>query len=548
MKKKDKILLGSSSFLLPKFKSWEKIRNFNSIEFADYSNINSVLQNKDACKFKILVIFFEDLIGDKKNINKKLNFLLSNINKSLILSSSETIICYSDYYSREIIRNSKVQNRLTEINNFFKKKLYSLCNKNKNLFIIDLDITFKIHGYNQIIDKRNWYLAHCRLSEFGLDLLTEEIKKMLLSIKNPAAKVLILDCDNTLWGGVVGEDGTFGIKIGTDGEGLIFQDFQKEIIDLKNKGIVLAISSKNNEKDVIEVFKKNDQMKLQKKDISIFKVNWKEKYINIKEIAKELNLALNSCVFWDDNPIEREKVKINLPEVKVIDVPNETYNWINLIKNNEVFAKPRITNEDKKKTKQYQSVVKFNEDKKNKKNDNFLKNISLKPKIFKPNKSNIARFSQMTMKTNQFNFRTIRMTESEVKNTFNSNNEDCFMCEVKDIYGDHGVIGLAIIKKIQKDTFFLNNYLLSCRILGRKIENWFIENIFQKLSDNGVKKLIIGFAPSERNQVAEIFLKTLKLKKFNEEKIVSQLNILQKERLYIKDLSKFRLNNDKYYE
>ena len=119
---------------------------------------------------------------------------------------------------------------------------------------------------------------------------------------------MILDCDNTIWGGVVGEEGTYGIKIGTDGEGSMFQDFQKEIIDLKNQGIILVISSKNNEKEVMEVFKNNDQMILQKKDISLFKINWKEKYINIREIAKELNLALNSFVFWDDNPIEREKI------------------------------------------------------------------------------------------------------------------------------------------------------------------------------------------------------------------------------------------------
>ena len=548
MKKKDKILLGSSSFLLTKSKSWEKFKNFNTIEFADYGNIHSILKNKNFCNFKIIVIFFEDLIFDKKNINKRLSFLLSNINESLISSSSETIICYSDYYSKEIIRNSKVQNKFTEINNSFKKKLYSLSTKNKNLSIIDLDIIFNIYGYNKIIDKRNWYLAHCRLSEFGLDLLIEEIKKIIFRIENPAAKVLILDCDNTIWGGVVGEEGTYGIKIGTDGEGLMFQDFQKEIIDLKNQGLILAISSKNNEKDVMEVFKNNDQMILQKKDISLFKINWKEKYINIREIAKELNLALNSFVFWDDNPIEREKIKINLPEVRVIDVPNEVYNWIDLIKNNEVFAKPTITNEDKNKTKQYQSTAKFNEDKKNKENNNFLKNISLKPKIFKPNKSNIARFSQMTIKTNQFNFRTIRMTESKVKKILNSDEEDCFMCEAKDVYGDHGIIGLANIKKIKKDIFFLNSYLLSCRILGRKIENWFIESIFQKLSENGAKKMIIGFIPSDRNEIAEIFLKSLKLKKFTDKKILSTLNVSKKERFFVKELSNFKFNGDRYYE
>ena len=168
-------------------------------------------------------------------------------------------------------------------------------------------MSLKKIGYNQILDKRNWYLAHCRVSEIGLDIVIDQINKLLSSIYNPASKVLVLDCDNTIWGGVVGEDGTFGIKIGGDGEGQIFQDFQKEIIELKNKGVILAVASKNNYQDVENVFKKNDQMRLKLNDISIFKVNWEEKYLNIKKISQELNLALNSFVFWDDNPIEREK-------------------------------------------------------------------------------------------------------------------------------------------------------------------------------------------------------------------------------------------------
>ena len=253
-------------------------------------------------------------------------------------------------------------------------------------------------------------------------------------------------------------------------------------------------------------------------------------------------------MFWDDNPIEREKIKMNLPEVKVIDVPKETYDWIDLIKNNETFAKSKITKEDKKKTKQYKSIAKFNDDKKNKKNETFLKSILLKPKIFIPNKSNIVRFSQMTMKTNQFNLRTIRMTESEVKNNLKSKKKSFFMCKAEDTYGDHGIIGLAVLDKITQDTFYLNNYLMSCRILGRKIENWFIEKIFQKLSNNDVKKLIIGLIPSDRNEIAEMFLKTLKLEKLKDKKILIPLKTTKKERLYIKDLTNFKFTGDKYYE
>lgn len=547
MTKKNQVLIGSTSFLLSNYKSWKKIKDINSINFSDYNNLSSVLENKKY-QTKILVIFFEDLIQEDESVQQKLNFIFSNIKKTLISNNSNLIVCYSDYFSSEVIRNSKYQNKFFEINNIFKKKMYSLSKSNNNLRIVDLDIEFKKHGYNKILDKRNWYLAHCRVSEFGIDIIIEQIRKILFSIYNTTSKVLILDCDNTLWGGVVGEDGTFGIKIGSDGEGLIFQDFQREILKLKNKGIILAISSKNNYEDVKKVFNKNTQMKIKLKDISIFKINWKEKYLNIKEMSKELNLGLNSFVFWDDNPLEREKVKTNLPEVKVIDAPEETLEWIELIKNCEFFAKPIITKEDKRKTIQYKSVAKFNEDKKDQKNESFLKKILIKPKIFVPNKSNIVRFSQMTMKTNQFNFRTIRMSELDVKNLFNQKKDLHFMCEVKDIYGDHGIIGLAVVKKLNKDIFYLKNLLLSCRILGRKIENWFLEKILQNLQKDGVKKLIIGYIPSDRNQVAKIFLDSLNLKKMEDKKIKSIIKPLKKEKLFIKEINSFKFKADKYYE
>tara|TARA_Y100000816_G_C26106008_1_gene587837 strand:- start:787 stop:2433 length:1647 start_codon:yes stop_codon:yes gene_type:complete len=546
MKKKKKILIGSTNFLLPKFKSWRKIKENYSLEFASFNNLDFVLDNKNKNQIKVIIIFFEDLIKDNNNPKLKIDFILSRIKKSSN-SKENLIICYSDYFSCEIIRNSRVQNNYFKINNFFKKKIYSFCNFYSNLIFVDLDIEFKNHGYNNILDKRNWYLAHCRVSELGLDIIITQIEKILFSIHHPISKVLILDCDNTLWGGVVGEDGTYSVKIGNDGEGQIFQDFQSEILELKKKGIILAIASKNNEVDVKKVFQKNDRMKIRLNDISIFKVNWREKYLNIKEMSKELNLGLDSFVFWDDNPIEREKVKINLPEVKVVEVPKETYDWIELIKNLELFAKPSITKEDIKKTKQYKSVAKFNEDKKNLKNEVFLKKIKIKPKIFIPNNNNILRFSQMTLKTNQFNFRSIRMTESNVKNLFAQRSKNVFMCEVKDIYGDHGIIGLAIIEKIEDKIYYLNNFLLSCRILGRKIENWFYEKILHDLKKNRAKKLVIGFIPSEKNQVAKLFLETLNLKKVNDKKIKSQIKTEDKEQLFIKDIESFKFEADKYY-
>ena len=153
----------------------------------------------------------------------------------------------------------------------------------------------------------------------------------------------------------------------------------------------------------------------------------------------------------------------------------------------------------------------------------------------------------MTLKTNQFNLRTVRMSEADVRNLINQKNEISFMCEVKDIYGDHGIIGLAILKKINRDIFYLKNFLLSCRILGRKIEYWFLEKILQNLKKKNAKSLVIGFVPSEKNHVAKLFMDSLKLNKLLDRKIHSKIKTVEKEKLFLKDIKNFKFKADKYY-
>ena len=212
MKKKNHILIGGSSFLLPKYNYWKKLKSYK-LSFAEYNNLNYMIETKENYYCRILIIFFEDLIQDDHNENIRTKFLISSIKKFLEQSSENLIICYSDYYPDNTIKNSKMRNKIYRINDKFKKNLYSLAKKYNNLFILDLDIVFKQHGYKQILDKRNWYLARSRLSEFGLKILIDQIINLLNNLNKPASKVLILDCDNTLWGGVVGEDGIFGINL-----------------------------------------------------------------------------------------------------------------------------------------------------------------------------------------------------------------------------------------------------------------------------------------------------------------------------------------------
>ena len=179
----------------------------------------------------------------------------------------------------------------------------------KSIYLLDLNEIFYPFGSKEIFSDRNWYFARCRLSVKGLNILTDALLQVINRFSNAASKVLVLDCDNTLWGGIVGEDGLQGIILGQDGIGTDYVVFQKEIVKLENNGIIIVLASKNNEKDVWEVFDQHSDMYLKREHIVTSKINWNEKAFNLQEVAKELDLGLDSFVFWDDNPLERDKMK-----------------------------------------------------------------------------------------------------------------------------------------------------------------------------------------------------------------------------------------------
>ena len=236
-----------------------------------------------------------------------------------------------------------------------------------------------------------------RLSLLGLKAVDNSIACILNRIYNTNAKVLVLDCDNTLWGGIIGEEGLSKIILGTDGIGKAYIDFQKTILKLQESGIILSLCSKNNEDDVWDVFNNHPAMVLKKNKITNSRINWSEKYLNLIQIAEELSLSLNSLVFWDDDAVERAKIKSKLPEVNVIDVPDEIIHWAKILDELDVFGKFDTYADDKEKSKQYKSKLEY-DNKKKLSNDMtaFLKTIQMKPKIIRLAKKNISRASQLS--------------------------------------------------------------------------------------------------------------------------------------------------------
>jgi FkbH-like protein len=517
------LLIRSTSFLLNDNLAWGKISN-NKISFSEYNDLFSNFKNK-RFDYEILLIFSKDLVDQfslnqslqKKKINKVIDAIES---KSKLNKNTKYLIFFSSYYFNNISENLK-SNLNSDYKRNFSDKIYKVIKNNNNIFYIDIDKFFSEKGFENCFDTRNLYHLRCPLSLSGLEIFISTIQKTIQNTTLPRKKVLLLDCDNTLWGDVLGEVGINNIILGQDGLGQAFKDFQKAILKIKNLGIILVLLSKNNENDVKDVLKKHQDMILKIKDIAKFKVNWKSKSLNISELSKELYLNPDSFVFWDDNPIEREIVKKNHKSIDVITPDKNVENWPKQILEYNHFYKNKITKEDKDKTKQYQKRAIFLEEKNNFLNEqNYLKSINLKPKIIKLDSSNISRAEQMCQKVNQFNFTTRRYDLYQLKNL-----DYCRLIDLKDTYGDHGRVGMFGLK-ILKDFIFVDLFLLSCRILGRYLENWMYSEIKKIQKKLKKKRVIFEYVPTKKNIVTNEFIKKIKLKK-----------------IIFKEMSK--LNNDK---
>ena len=518
-----RIDLSSTSYLLENNKNWNFLEDQKKINFSNYGEIFSFRKkSKIENNYDIKIIFLADILdfhsteNIKKNYKKLIN-IINTIKKNLLFSKNPIIVGVSNYQYFNIIENTKNKNSQKILKEFFFEELYKVVKKFNNLYIIDIDEVYSEHGLKNCFDNRNYYLSRCRLSYFGIEILAKNLKNILNRIKNPNKKVLLLDCDNTLWGGVVAEDGIDKIKIQNEGEGFAFYDFQKTIKKIKNLGILLVLVSKNNHEDVINVFKKRKSMILELKDIAFFKINWKEKTTNIIELAKDLDLGLESFAFWDDNPIEREKVRINLKTVEVIEPDLDISNWSKQLLEYQGFSKFNLTASDKRKTKYYHQRAKFIVNKNKFKDEkDYLRSIKPKATIKKLNQTNLDRAVQMTQKTNQFNLSTKRYNHSDILKL--KKNYEFYLINLKDNYGDHGIIGMICLKIFKNKIILIDTFLMSCRVLGRYLENWILDQVKKIAKKNSIKYIAAEYVASERNKIVNDFLKknNFKKKKFGQ--------------------------------
>ncbi len=318
-------------------------------------------------------------------------------------------------------------------------------------------------------------------------------------------KCIVLDLDNTLWGGIVGEDGFEGIELSLD-KGAGFIAFQQALLDLYNKGIILAINSRNNHEDAIKVIKTHPNMILRENNFAAARINWNDKADNLKELAKEINIGLDSMVFLDDDPTNRALVKAILPEVETPEMPSDPSDYVKFLIQLPYFDLAALTNEDKMRGNFYVTERLRRESEKIFNNrEDFLKSLKMEMQIFEDDPSQLARLAQLTNKTNQFNFNKRELLEKDIADFINSKDYRVFYGRLIDCFGDYGIIGFAVVKK-GEESWQIEQFLMSCRAIGRGAEEAFLAAIAKTAKSSQAKSLSITFVQTLKNEPAKDFL------------------------------------------
>ena len=321
-------------------------------------------------------------------------------------------------------------------------------------------------------------------------------------------KCMVLDLDNTLWGGVLGEDGVDGIQLGGDYPGKAYYQWQLALAQLADTGVILALCSKNNEADVQEAWDKNPSMVLKRKHFSAVRINWGDKANNLRDLAEELNIGLDSMVFVDDSPSERELIKQLLPQVEVPDFPDKPYLLMPFFKFlvENYFRTYSVTAEDRAKTEQYHAnALRRAEQSRFADFDDYLYSLDISIDVIPADEHNLPRIAQMTQKTNQFNLTTRRYTESEVGQLIDSH-WHVYCMSVSDRFGDSGITGTIFMQPVDDVTLDIDTLLVSCRVLGKGVEEAFFKTVMNLMRLDGYRKVTATYCPTAKNvQTADFY-------------------------------------------
>ena len=420
---------------------------------------------------------------------RKINFLLSNYLKKLD--------------QVRILDVSSISNSIGS-SNIFDASLY-----------INYDMVFNIEGNYEISKKT-------------IDLI--------LSKNSFFNKCIVLDLDNTTWGGIIGDDGIDKIEIGDLGIGKAFKEFQQWVKKLKERGIILCVCSKNTEEVAKEVFIKHPEMILRLDDISVFMANWDSKVNNIRKIQKIINIGVDSMVFIDDNSFERNIVRDNIPGITVTELPKDPSNYLNFLYNQNLFEVDSYSKSTNDRTEFYR---KENERVKLKELStdlsDYMSKIGMKSKFDNLNSFNIPRVSELSNRSNQFNLRTIRYSQTDLTKIMNSDNYFGFVFDLQDKFGSHGIVSYVIVKFVSNSEAFIENWAMSCRVLERSFEQYIINKILDFLKSKKYKTLSAEYIETKKNILVKGLYKNLKFSSEDDNNFSVSIQKFKKLKTYIND-------------
>jgi len=375
-------------------------------------------------------------------------------------------------------------------------------------YFLDMDLCLARVGMQRFYDRRWWYRGRAPYAREGLVAMADETARFIRAVRGRVRKCLVLDCDGVLWGGVVGEDGLAGLRLGPEHPGASYLDFQREVLNLARRGVVLALCSKNNEPDVWEVFDKHPHMLLTRDDIAAWRIDWNDKAANIRALAEELNLGLDSFVFVDDSPFEVELVRSQLPEVAVLHLPEA-----GAVGNRDILAGCGLFDgltrsaEDGARGAMYRAEAgrrKLRTEISDMRA--YYQSLEMRLDIRRAGDWSMARIAQLTQKTNQFNLTTRRYTEDDVRAMAASADHEVVCVALADRFGDMGIIGAAIVALGSDGQAVLETFLLSCRAIGRGVETAFLAEVLALLRARGVRRAVGLYLPTPKNaQVQEFY-------------------------------------------
>ena len=361
---------------------------------------------------------------------------------------------------------------------------------------------------------QHWYDARMRLyakapiANGMLGHLSQEYMKYFRALRGLSKKCLVLDLDNTLWGGVIGEDGIDGIQLGPNYPGSAFVEFQRAVLDLHRRGVILAIASKNNPADVDAVFLDHRFMKLRKEHFAETEIHWELKSASIKRIAQRLNIGLEHVVFADDNPAECEQVRREMPMVTVIQLPRSPELYVDALCAEGLFDTITLSDEDRRRGQLYQQRAQAETMRSASGNvEDYYRDLDMVLTIAAVDASSLARAAQLTQKTSQFNLTTIRYAEAEVAARLADPAWLAIVVSVRDRFGDNGIVGVMMARALD-DRLDIDTFLLSCRVIGRTVETAMLAFLCDAAQERGLKVLSGRLVPTAKNMpIRDLFPK-----------------------------------------